>query len=112
MSRLRAIAEKPPIVPTFRACALRDTATDVCHTYSWHAGTFVEQPALTALCQSFVDAVRQAKTPKACLIAPFGYGKPPQLSGYGMHASRVDCWLSLRFRVARFPNLPMQSMAG
>ncbi len=81
MSRLRAIAEKPPIVPTFRACALRDTATDACHTYSWHASTFVEQPALTALCRSFVDAVCRAKTPKACLIAPFGYGKTASAIG-------------------------------
>jgi hypothetical protein len=31
MSRLRAIAEKPPVVPTFRARALRDTASDGRH---------------------------------------------------------------------------------
>jgi len=69
MSRLFAIAAKDPIVPTFRACALRDAPADVRDTYAWHASTYVEQPALADLRRSFVDAVLRAQTPKACLIA-------------------------------------------
>lgn len=81
MSSLLAIATKAPIIPTFSARALRDTSADVRDTYAWHASTYVEQPALAELRQSFVDAVRQAKTPKACLIAPFGYGKTASAIG-------------------------------
>lgn len=81
MSRLLAIAAKAPVVPTFSARALRDASTDVRDAYAWHASTYVEQPALAELRRSFVDAVRQAKTPKACLIAPFGYGKTASAIG-------------------------------
>jgi len=81
MSRLFAIAAKDPIVPTFRACALRDAPADVRDTYAWHASTYVEQPALADLRRSFVDAVLRAQTPKACLIAPFGYGKTASVIG-------------------------------
>jgi hypothetical protein len=81
MSRLSAIAAKDPIVPTFRACALRDAPADVRDIYAWHASTYVEQPALADLRRSFVDAVLRAQTPKACLIAPFGYGKTASVIG-------------------------------
>jgi cell division protein FtsB len=81
MSSLLAIATKAPIIPTFSARALRDTSADVRDTYAWHASTYVEQPALAELRQSFVEAVTQAKTPKACLIAPFGYGKTASAIG-------------------------------
>lgn len=81
MSRLLAIAAKAPIVSTFSARALRDAATDVRDAYAWHASTYVEQPALAEFRRSFVDAVWQAKTPKACLIAPFGYGKTASAIG-------------------------------
>jgi hypothetical protein len=81
MSRLFAIAAKDPIVPTFRARALRDTPAEVRDIYAWHASTYVEQPALADLRRSFVDAVLRAQTPKACLIAPFGYGKTASVIG-------------------------------
>lgn len=81
MSSLRTIATKAPIIPTFSARALRDTSADVKDTYAWHARTYVEQPALAELRQSFVAAVQQSKTPKACLIAPFGYGKTASAIG-------------------------------
>ncbi len=81
MSRLFAIAAKDPIVPTFRARALRDTPAEVRDIYAWHASTYVEQPALADLRRFFVDAVLRAQTPKACLIAPFGYGKTASVIG-------------------------------
>ncbi|MEF3274076.1 MAG: hypothetical protein K6356_06670 [Chloroflexus sp.] len=81
MSGLLAIAAKAAIIPTFNARALRDTSADVHDTYTWHVNTYVEQPALTALRLSFVNAVLQSKTPKACLVAPFGYGKTASAIG-------------------------------
>ena len=81
MSPLFAIATKDPIVSTFRARALRDTPANVRDIYAWHASTYVEQPALADLRRSFVDAVLQARTPKACLIGPFGYGKTASVIG-------------------------------
>ena len=81
MSGLLTIAGKAPIVPTFNARALRATSAEVQDAYTWQAATYVEQPALAALRASFVAAVQQAKTPKACLIAPFGYGKTASAIG-------------------------------
>jgi len=88
MSRLFAITTKDPVVPTFRAHALRDAPADVRDIYAWHASTYVEQPALAHLRRSFVDAVLRAQTPKACLIAPFGYGKTASVIGLWNACSR------------------------
>ncbi|MCG8346803.1 MAG: hypothetical protein MI924_03345 [Chloroflexales bacterium] len=81
MSSLLAIADKSPIISTFSAYTLRGASSEVRDAYTWHARTYIEQPALVELRQSFVDAVQQAKTPKACLIAPFGYGKTASAIG-------------------------------
>ncbi len=80
MSSLYTLAMTAPVIPTFSAHDLR-AAANVRDAYLWHASTYVEQPALAALRQSFADAVAQARTPKACLIAPFGYGKTASAIG-------------------------------
>ncbi|OAN40567.1 hypothetical protein A6A03_04460 [Chloroflexus islandicus] len=87
MNHLSDIAAKAPIVPTFSARSLRDTSAEVRDVYEWHAKTYVEQPALAELRGSFLQAVQEAKTPKACLIAPFGYGKTASAIGL-WHACR------------------------
>src|SRR6266536_2636124 len=81
MSSLAAIAGKDPIVSTFGADALRTSAAEVSETYDWHAATYVEQPPVAEFRQAFIAAVHDAKTPKACLIAPFGYGKTASAIG-------------------------------
>lgn len=81
MDSLLAIATKAPIVSTFGAEALRGSPSDVRDAYDWHAASYVEQPPLADLRRSFIDAVRENKTPKACLVAPFGYGKTASAIG-------------------------------
>jgi len=78
---LLAIATKAPIVSTFGAEALHSSPSDVRDAYDWHAASYVEQPPLADLRRSFIDAVREHKTPKACLVAPFGYGKTASAIG-------------------------------
>lgn len=75
MSTLSAIAAKEPVVSTFGAEALAASAASVRQAYDWHAITYVEQPAVADLRRSFIEAIRAERTPKACLVAPFGYGK-------------------------------------
>ena len=75
MSGLLAIAEKAPIVSTFDTQALHLAAEEVRNAYDWHAATYVEQPILAELRRTFIEQVSQGKTPKSCLVAPFGYGK-------------------------------------
>lgn len=72
---LAAIAHTSPVVATFDTGALQLSPEDVCDTYSRQAATYVEQPVLAAFRERFIDGVREAKAPKACLVAPFGYGK-------------------------------------
>lgn len=90
MSSLLALANKAPIVPTFNAGTLRTASAEVQQTYQWHAGTYVEQPALAYLREAFVAAVRNAQTPKACLIAPFGYGKTASAIGLWSACNAAD----------------------
>ncbi|NJL03535.1 MAG: hypothetical protein HC911_01190 [Chloroflexaceae bacterium] len=75
MSSLISIANKAPIVATFDTQMLHASVTTVRDVYAFHALTYVEQPIVADLRQRFVQAVRQAQTPKACIVAPFGYGK-------------------------------------
>lgn len=84
---LSTIATKPPIVSTFAADALRQAPAAVGAAYTEHAATYVEQPPLLELRRRFVAAVLDAKTPKACLVAPFGYGKT---------ASAIGIWQACR----------------
>lgn len=75
MSGLASIANKAPIVATFDTQMLHTSVTTVRDAYAFHALTYVEQPIVADLRQRFVQAVQQAHTPKACIVAPFGYGK-------------------------------------
>lgn len=75
MPKLEAIAHKDPITSTFPADALRSNPDEVCRSYDWHAATYVEQLELSVLRREFIDRIRSSVTPKACLVAPFGYGK-------------------------------------
>lgn len=72
---LSAIASKPPVVSTVGVDALARSAERVRETYDWLAGTYVEQPAIGAWQASFLKMVLARKTPKASIVAPFGYGK-------------------------------------
>lgn len=75
MSGLVSIANKAPILATFDTQTLHTSVATVRDTYVYHALTYVEQPVVTDLRQRFVQAVLEAHTPKACIVAPFGYGK-------------------------------------
>jgi hypothetical protein len=87
MSTLSAIADKEPVVSTFGADALAASPASVRQAYDWHAVTYVEQPAVADLRRSFLEAIRAGITPKACLVAPFGYGKTSTAIGI-WHACR------------------------
>jgi hypothetical protein len=75
MGQLTALVNKPPIVSTYDARALQGSTGEVRDSYEWHAATYAEQPPLAELRRQFVAGVKDHKTPKACLVAPFGYGK-------------------------------------
>jgi hypothetical protein len=75
MNGLASIANKAPIVATFDTQTLHASVSTVRDAYAFHALTYVEQPIVADLRQRFVAAVQQAHTPKACIVAPFGYGK-------------------------------------
>ena len=81
MPGLLAIARTQPIISTFGADALRESPAAVRESYDWYASTYVEQGPLAALRRRFIDAVRSRTTPKACLVAPFGYGKTASAVG-------------------------------
>lgn len=87
MTSLALIADKAPIVSTFGVDALRSSPLEVRDAYDWHAATYVEQPPLTELRQKFIAAVLAGTSPKACLVAPFGYGKTATAIGI-WHACR------------------------
>lgn len=72
---LSAIAEKPAVISTFGTDALSSSAERVRSTYEWIADTYVEQPSISGWQSAFLNAVRERKTPKASIVAPFGYGK-------------------------------------
>lgn len=75
MNGLAEITHKPPIVATFDTQTLCTSVATVQTVYKQHARTYVEQPAVAAIRKAFIESVHQAKTPKACIVAPFGYGK-------------------------------------
>jgi hypothetical protein len=81
MSGLGVLASKQPIVSTYGADALLEGAADVRAAYDWHAATFVEQPPLADVRRGFVEAIQARRTPKGCLVAPFGYGKTASAIG-------------------------------
>jgi hypothetical protein len=81
MSSIAALAHKAPVIATFDTHMLHTAAQEVHLSYKWHAATYVEQPDLVGLRERFVEAIQQAKTPKACLSGPFGYGKTASAIG-------------------------------
>lgn len=81
MSSITAIARKAPVIATFDTHMLHTATQDVHSSYTWEAATYVEQPALVGLRERFIAAVYQAKTPKACVSGPFGYGKTASAIG-------------------------------
>jgi len=72
---LSAISTKSAVVSTFGADALAASAQQVRDTYDWQASTYVEQPAISTWQAAFLEAIHARRTPKASLVAPFGYGK-------------------------------------
>jgi hypothetical protein len=81
MSGLTVLASKQPIVSTYGADALREGAADVRAAYDWHGATFVQQPSLAEVRRGFVEAILAWRTPKGCLVAPFGYGETASAIG-------------------------------
>lgn len=81
MTTFALLSAKTPIISTFDLHVLHDNAGHVADHYAWHAATYVEQPTLHELRTGFIEAICQARTPKACIIAPFGYGKTATIIG-------------------------------
>lgn len=81
MTPLSPLIDKAPIVSTYASQALRLQAADVQENYQWHANTYVEQTPLAELRRRFIRSIQESQTPKACLIAPFGYGKTASAIG-------------------------------
>ncbi len=78
MNKQNGISEilaQTPVLSTFGSEALAVQPQDVLKIYKWHASTFAEPAKIGHVRNAFVDAVKAGKTPKACLVAPFGYGK-------------------------------------
>lgn len=81
MTPLSPLIHKAPIVSTYTSQALHIQAADVQESYQWHANTYVEQTPLAELRRRFITSIQEAQTPKACLVAPFGYGKTASAIG-------------------------------
>lgn len=75
MSGLARITGAAPVLSTHHAVALANAAATVVNDYDWHAATYVEQPAIAAFRHAFLEAIRAERSPKAALVAPYGYGK-------------------------------------
>jgi len=87
MTALMSVATKEPIISTFDANMLHTSPSEVQENYRWHAATYVEQEILQDLRSRFTQAILDKRTPKACIVAPFGYGKT---------ASAVGIWAEVQ----------------
>ncbi len=74
-SQLIPLIQKDPIVSTFDSRTVASHPEEVIASYNQHATTYVEFDLLRDLEQRFIDKVVRSQTPKACLVAHYGYGK-------------------------------------
>lgn len=74
-SQLIPLIQKDPIVSTFDSRTVIDHPEEVITVYSQHAATYVKFDAFLNLERRFIDKVVNSLTPKACLVAHYGYGK-------------------------------------
>lgn len=75
IAQLSPLTQKEPVVSTFDGPSVADLPEAVAATYSQHAATYVALPPIRDLEQRFIDKLVREQTPKACLIAHYGYGK-------------------------------------
>lgn len=74
-TQLIPLMQKDPIVSTFDSRTLINHPEEVVTSYNRHIITYVETDLLRDLELRFIDMVVRSQTPKACLVARYGYGK-------------------------------------
>src|SRR6266568_4123232 len=74
-AQLIPLIRKDPIVSTFDSRTVASHSDEVIASYNQHAATYVEFDLLRDLEQRFIDKIAGSQTPKACLVAHYGYGK-------------------------------------
>ena len=73
--QLVPLLQKDPIVSTFDSRATIDHPAEVIAAYNLHASTYVKFDLLRDIEQRFINKIIEGLTPKACLVARYGYGK-------------------------------------
>lgn len=73
--QLVPLLQKDPIVSTFDSRTTIDHPEEVIAAYNLHAATYVKFDLLGDIEQRFIQKITKGLTPKACLVARYGYGK-------------------------------------
>jgi len=74
-TRLIPLLQKEPIISTFDSRTIIGQPGEVISSYDQHAATYVELDLLRDLERRFIAKIISSQTPKACLVARYGYGK-------------------------------------
>jgi hypothetical protein len=74
-AQLSPLIEKDPIVSTFDSKAAANQPEEVIARYRQHAATYIGLDPVRDLDRRFIEKLVDSQTPKACLVAHYGYGK-------------------------------------
>src|SRR5712691_5282651 len=80
-TQLIPLLGKEPIISTFDSTTIMSQPEEVIRCYDQHAATYVELGLLRDLEQHFIEKIIRSQTPKACLVARYGYGKTTAVIG-------------------------------
>ncbi len=74
-THLTPLLQKEPIISTFDSRTIIYQPEEVITNYVQHAATYVVLDHLRDLEHRFIEKIIKSQTPKACLVARYGYGK-------------------------------------